>query len=289
MKKTFISMLLVLVLCLTLGTVVQDQNQPTFADDENAQYIMTMGYGEIFTEADTVELNFGLTKVSDTLENGNTDLNTQLDTIKNAIKNIDTDAKVNIGYFSSYPISHAGTLQYQFNCNFVITSTNPENRDEIITTVAQNGATSFHGACLELSNKQDAYNQALTKAKDDAEQKAKALYGNVTLKDMFEVSLYSHEQNGEIRVEACVKAKFQINGIENTPNNNQPEQLPSTDNSTPNQNQNQNENPQVEPNTPDKEVSPVTPENEAPKTNEQNNTRTISRRTTQPRQKVQGI
>ncbi len=212
MKKTFISIILVMVLCLTLTTMLPSANQPTFADEDSAQYVMTMGCGEILTEADTLELNFGLTKVSDSLENGNEELNAQLDEIKSAINAVDSDAKVNLGYYSCYPISNGGTLQYQFSSSFVVTLTNIDKKDEIISTVAQNGATSFHGARLVLDDKQEAYNQALVKARDDAQQKAETLYGDVTLKEMFEINICSYELNGEIRVEACVKAKFQING-----------------------------------------------------------------------------
>ena len=215
MKKTFISLILVLALCLTLATTLSDQNQPTFAYNENNQYVMTIGCGEVFTKADTIELNFGLTQVSNSLSDGNKSLNEAIDQIKNAVLSVDPEAKVNVGYISSYPIAHAGIGQYQFNCNFFVTSLNPDKKDEIIEQVTQNGATSFQGSRLELSEKQDVYNQALTSAKEDAEQKAKALYGDVKLKEMYEVSIYSFEQNGEIKIEACVKAKFIINETEN--------------------------------------------------------------------------
>ncbi len=215
MKKIFISLILVLALCLTLATTLTNPNQPTFAYNENNQYVMTIGCGEVFTKADTIELSFGLTQVSDSLDDGNTKLNSAIQDIKTAVIAVDPEAKVNVGYISSYPIAHAGVSQYQFNCNFFVTSTNLDKKDEIMAQVTQNGATSFHGARLELNEKQDVYNEALSKAKDDAEQKAKALYGDVRLKEMFEVSLYSFEQNGEIKIEACVKAKFIINSTEN--------------------------------------------------------------------------
>ncbi len=250
MKKTFISLILVAIMCLSFGAMFT-QNEPIYAD-EDCIYIMTMGYGEVLTQADMMEMNFSVTTISDKLDNGYSEITQKMEEIKNAITQIDSQAKVNVCYTSSYPIFNGGVNQYKFHYNFVVTTNNIENKDKIISTISENGATSFQGCRLMLEDKQEIYNEALANAKADAEQKAKALYTDVTLKEMFEVSIYSFEHNGEIKVEACVKAKFQVNG------NAQPSQLPEEDTTVPPQTQGDEPMPNDTPSQDNQTLSPST-------------------------------
>lgn len=238
MKKTIISILMVVAICLTLTGFQTNDNQPIFAS-EDSQYVMTIGCGELTTKADTIKFNFGITKLTSTPKDGNDEINEIIDNLKNSLSQLDSEATLNIEYFSSYPISNSGICQYQLNCNFSVTTKNLDKRDDILTTIMQNETTSFYGTTLELTDKQDIYNQALLSAKDDAQQKAQALYGDVKLLAMHELSLYSYEQNGEIKIEAQVKAIFKTQTQEENTSpaldeNNQSQNMPSENTITPN-------------------------------------------------------
>ncbi len=234
MKKNIIyGLLFTLIITMIFATTSVPENKPTYAEEQNVQYVTIMGVGEVETAPDVAEINIGIQKLADSISNSQTKMNETIETITNKIKEIDADATLTVNYSSCYPVSNNGVPNYESNCNISIKTKQLDKVNSIIESCSNAGATSFCNIHYTLEDEKNLYNQALVKAKENSYSKATVLYDNVTLKDMCEVSISTFRNNSmenTIVVTAFVKARYVINNETNSTTDNET-QNDTTDNS----------------------------------------------------------
>lgn len=179
----------------------------------NEKMLIVVGMGEVEVMPDTIQINFGLKTRSDSLVDGQSKMNENIDKVTQQIKEFDKDATVLISYSSSYPVSENGMLTYEFDCHLIAKSSKVESSNELVETIISAGATSVHHASYSLTNKEDSYVQALVNAKNNANKKVEAMYKDATFMGLKEESIYNYCDNSrgeKIKVCAKVKAFYQI-------------------------------------------------------------------------------
>ena len=190
-----------------------DANEKAYAFNTNNQFVVVIGNGKVEASPDNANLNFGIKIQKPSIKEGQEEMLNIYNNICEKIKQIDENAVVYVNYSSCYPVGKNGIVNYEFNYDITVNTKNLDTVDSIISTASENGATSFYSSCYTLENKQELYNQALKTAKENAIEKASSLYSNLTLKELFEVSIYSYNQgtkDGKIIIEAKVKARFEL-------------------------------------------------------------------------------
>ncbi len=226
MKKKIFVIGLIFALFIT-GIIfkgVLSTNEKVFALEANKQFVVVIGNGTVETVPDCVKINFGIKLRADSIKEGQEKISQIYDNISTKIKEIDANNTIFVNFSSSYPVCEHGIQSYEINYDISVKSNNLENANQIIEVATENGATSFYNTIYSLENQQNLYNDALIKAKENAIEKANALYSNTNLKELIEISVYSFSQgnkDGKIIVEARVKARFELNNeVENTTNDN---------------------------------------------------------------------
>lgn len=241
MKKKIFVMGLIFALfvsgILFSGTI--SPNEKVFALNANKQFVVVIGNGKVETVPDSVRINFGIKLRADSIKEGQEKISQTYENLVAKIKELDANSTVFVNYSSSHPVCEHGILSYEFNYDISVKSNTLENADKIVALASENGATSFYNTVYTLENQNSIYNDALIKAKENAMEKANALYSNTNLKELIEISVYSYSEggkDGKIMVEARVKAKFELNNDNtvNDSNDSSNNQDTSNDNSTNN-------------------------------------------------------
>ena len=220
MKKSIMVlsfMLSVVMLCCIFTT--KSNNKLVRASSKtinNNQTIIVVGKGEVEVEPDTIQINFGLKTRADSLQSGQEKIKESFDNVVSKLKQVDDKSNVYIYYSSSYPVSDGGVLSYEFDCCLTAKSSKVDSANDIVNTIISAGATSVHNTSYTLTNKEESYVQALVKAKDNADQKVKAMYTDANLVGLREENCYSccESSRGEkIKVCAKVKAFYEVGSL----------------------------------------------------------------------------
>ena len=182
----------------------------------NNQTIIVVGKGEVEVEPDTIQINFGLKTRADSLQSGQEKIKESFDNVVSKLKQVDDKANIYVYYSASYPVSDGGLLSYEFDYGLTAKSSKIDSANDIVNTIISAGATSVHNTSYTLTNKEETYVQALVKAKDNADQKVKAMYKDAVLVGLREENCYSccESSRGEkIKVCAKVKAFYEVGSL----------------------------------------------------------------------------
>jgi len=217
MKKCFKFVALSFVFLLCFALIFANKSSFNVKADakslQGAQTLVVVGSGEVEVKPDTVKVNFGLRTRAENLLDGQTKMKDNIANLVSSLKEYDKDAKVYVNYSSSYPVSEGGLLMYEYDANLVASSKKTNEVNGLIDRVITAGATRVSYTTFTLEDKEEAYLQALVKAKENAESKVKAMYENTTLKALKEENTYNYceSSNGEnLKVQARVKAVYEI-------------------------------------------------------------------------------
>ncbi len=216
MKKRIIcfSLLLSFIFLVTLFSTNTISNTKAKAQSlvPVPQSIIVVGHGEVEVKADTIQINFGVKTTSDDLLSGQTKMKENIDNITSKLKEIDKDVSVNISYSSSYPVNYNGLLTYEIDCCLIAKSSNIDKASDLSQAIASSNITSIYNTNYILKNKDEAYIQALVKAKENADSKVNAMYKNSTLKNIKEDNYYCCEisRGDSIKICAKIKAFYEI-------------------------------------------------------------------------------
>ncbi|MBQ3213437.1 MAG: SIMPL domain-containing protein [Clostridia bacterium] len=223
MKKSiiFFSFLLSFIFVFTLFSTNTLSTEKASAQSlkTTPQSIIIVGSGEVEVAPDTVQINFGLKSRADDLLTGQTKMKENIDSITKKIQEVDKDAVVNISFSSSYPINHGGIFGYEVDCCLTAKSSKVESVTDLTEAIISSNITSVHNTNYILTNKEDAYIQALVKAKENADSKAKAMFATANFKGLKEESYYNFcesSKGDKIKVYAKVKAFYEITNSEDT-------------------------------------------------------------------------
>lgn len=175
--------------------------------------VSIMGCGKIYVQPDTAELRFELQVRGSSVAEAQNTVTQTYNRILDSIKKVDADAAKSAAYEYSYayPVCENGVTKYEYNRNFSFITHKLDALDKLIAAASNAGATRYGGTRLSLENNTDAYKQALISAKNNALEKAAALYGNLELQQLTEQGSYcycSPDMNGCITVEVSVCACF---------------------------------------------------------------------------------
>ena len=182
----------------------------------NNQTIIVVGKGEVEVEPDTLQINFGLKTRADSLQSGQEKIKESFDNVVSKLKQVDDKANIYVYYSASYPVSDGGLLSYEIDYGLTAKSSKVDSANDIVNTIISAGATSVHNTSYTLTNKEETYVQALVKAKDNANQKVKAMYKDAVLVGLREENCYSccESSRGEkIKVCAKVKAFYEVGSL----------------------------------------------------------------------------
>lgn len=223
MKKSiiFFSFLLSFIFVFTLFSTNTLSTEKASAQSlkTTSQSIIIVGSGEVEVAPDTVQINFGLKSRADDLLTGQTKMKENIDNITKKIQEVDKDAVVNISFSSSYPINHGGIFGYEVDCCLTAKSSKVESVTDLTEAIISSNITSVHNTNYILTNKEDAYIQALVKAKENADSKAKAMFATANFKGLKEESYYNFcesSKGDKIKIYAKVKAFYEITNSEDT-------------------------------------------------------------------------
>ena len=179
-----------------------------------------IGVGEVEVVPDSFQINFGLRTKDVSLLDGQNKITKMYEDVLNSIKKTDENAYVFVNYSSSYPVSEGGLLSYDFDYNIIVKSGDVSKKDSLIESIINAGATSINNTTYTLSNKEEAYSQALVKAKENADKKINAISKNANLFALKEegfYNVYESFRSEKIKVCAKVKAYYEIkNEIQNS-------------------------------------------------------------------------
>lgn len=208
MKK--IKIVLVGVLAMLMSCMFAMQGGGVSAQ-ECPKLMMIEGYGKISVEAKQSVLDFNINITEQEFESGQQKINDTISAVTSAVKKLDENNVVVITYSSCHPVYKHNFTAYNFSCGFNVKTSQITEINQIVNAVAGQGEISFYGSRYLVEDMSQYYSEALTKAKEDATAKALALCESATLTAIITTQVYDccyAEQNGEITIEAMIKAVF---------------------------------------------------------------------------------
>ena len=211
MKKNFTILSLILIFALIFCNF-STSNVNIYAEEEQTQFITVLGKAEIEVSADNAELCFGIKNLVNTFQEGQQKINDFIDNFSVCVKEIDENANIYITYSSCHPVWQNGVQGYVYNCNIKVLTTCLDCIDKIINCASENGVSSFCGVKYKLNNKEETFNNALNLAKQNAQQKVNSMYNDNNLMELYEVNIstFNQGENGNLKICACVKAKYEV-------------------------------------------------------------------------------
>lgn len=208
MKKIFL-------LSLALVCMMSLISSPILAEEaEQIEKVCVIGTSKIEASPDTAEISIGVQKRTETIEEGQTAISSLVENVKNAILAVDSEASLSISYSSVYPVCEHGIQAFEFNYNYTIKTKALDKISEIVKAAGNAGAVRFSQPRFCIENEEELYYNALSQAKQNASQKANAIANGLTLKAVFEQSVYSYcspRNDDKIIIEASIKAIFEKN------------------------------------------------------------------------------
>ena len=217
MKKASMILSFVLACVLSCSLFLLKDNAKTEKASarivEGSKSVIIVGCGEVEVEPDTIQINFGIRAREESLQQAQTKLNESFKTVASKIQEVDPKAEVYVNYSSLFPVAEKGLLSYEFDCCIVAKSNQIDKKEALVESIASSGATSIYNISYSLQNKIEAYKKALIQAKENADEKVKALFETSTLKGLKEESCYSCYDNGKnekIKICAKIKAVYDV-------------------------------------------------------------------------------
>ena len=176
------------------------------------------GTGKVFASPDAATLNFGIRSRAHDLaaaENENAEIAGK---VRETLKKLGFSEDSLISeQMSAYGTHHKNECEcYEVNRNFQLQTEADADFDKIIAALTEAGANGFYGVRYQLTECEEATQEALRLAREDAIKKASALYENPELIEISECNSYwyyavERARNGKsILVEASVQAVFLV-------------------------------------------------------------------------------
>lgn len=144
---------------------------------KNEAFTVT-GEGEVFVAPDLAVLSAGITAEGPTVKAAREQINTAINKVSEAVKEVGVDAKdiqtrnYNINPSYDYSSGRQRITGYSASTNLSIKVKQIEKVNEVIDAATANGANQVGGVTFEVSDKTKAENEAREKAVLQAKQKA---------------------------------------------------------------------------------------------------------------------
>lgn len=229
MNKKIKNIAIVLCLALFFSFCFLIKNN-VFAD-ESPCLVICSGTAKIEVVADHAVLSFNCNVSSEQFDNGQNAINNLFVEANSKVKKLDENNLAYITYTSCHPFYQDSLKGYKFSISFDVKTSNLNSVNDIIKEIGELDNVSFYGVNYELSDLQNVYLDALTKAKEDAIKKAQVFNSGLKLNAILKSDIYSYScgEAGKICVESTVKGIFIDSdcGKSDSSNQNLPEQQES--------------------------------------------------------------
>ncbi len=184
MKKFFICLICGLI-CLTGALGISFVAQPTeatatTASAEAINKITVCGSGEVRLVPDVAVVNLGVETLNESLttaQQENSDkINNLISTLKDLGISEENIKTKNFYIYQRYDYTKGETfIGYQVSNYLEFKTKDVDNVGDLVTKLLDSGANRFNGITFTLEDYDTAYNQALTKALENAKTKASAM------------------------------------------------------------------------------------------------------------------
>ncbi len=196
-KKTsylvLVAILLLLTVCLAVGLIVKPMDRDT-PERTGGNTVSVNGNAQVTVKPDVAYITLGTLNNNVNAATARTANNAAMDKIMVAVKAqgvADKDIKtVNYSISPTYDISGIKITGYQIINNIQVKVNNLDKLGQIIQTATSAGANTADSLYFDLKDREGAYNQALTKAIENARQRAETLVksANGTLCEVISVT-----------------------------------------------------------------------------------------------------
>lgn len=189
--------------------------------NEMRQVIRVTGEGAIFTEPDHAEISLGVTNEDQELQKAQTENNTVMSGIIQALNSIGIlDKYIQTMDYSIYPIyDFADGKQifraYKVNHILRITIHNTDDVGKVVDTAVKNGANTISNISFSLADPTNARNQAISMAVTNAISKARAIALTLHITLIEPPLQIIEEQDGQMA--APLKNKEMVMGVSTFP------------------------------------------------------------------------
>lgn len=136
------------------------------------------GESKISVPPDIARINAGVTAQAQTVKQAQNQINTTINKVSDAVKNLGVDAKdIRTDNYSVYPdYDYSGSSQkikgYSASASLIIVARDIDKINSIIDTATQNGANQIGALSFEIQDKTKAENEAREQAVVEAKKKA---------------------------------------------------------------------------------------------------------------------
>lgn len=255
MKKKFLFISMVLLLCFGLIQLFPTTTNAIFAEDCCGLKIKVVGCGQTCVKPDIATIKFSVNSLGEDAKTLEEENNTKTNEVISKLETLGiskSDIK-SIGYsmFSRYDYENGEQvyLGYEISNVLEIKTKELDKITTIISSLTENGIENIMSLNLSVENNENAYNDALKNALENAKNKAEALAGNnnISVSKIFEENfmcntyslarfdaknINSNNFSNILQNDICIKANIFVEFCENTSANTQ------TDNTNENENLN---------------------------------------------------
>ncbi|MBR2572684.1 MAG: SIMPL domain-containing protein [Clostridia bacterium] len=144
--------------------------------------ISTTGEGHVMMDPDRAVVTLGVEQVSDTVAEGQADVNERVASIRAALAELGVDPRnITVSDLSIYTYSdygyedEQGPAEYQITHTLDVTLSDPSQAGAVIDAAIEAGANRLNSVYFSVSDGTEAYRQALAMAVEDARAKAEVL------------------------------------------------------------------------------------------------------------------
>lgn len=206
MKKYFVVFILILSLLFCFPMF----SNSIYAEEISNIEVTLKGNSEIFVDPDSVDINVVVNLKDFNYKDLQTNLENAYNKISKSIKKLDNEISVSNKSISIYETTCDEFTGYKGYLSIIINTQNLNLIDKITLICLDNGATSVNSNNYNLTDKKQAYNEALSLAISQAKEKASSLYKNFKILEICEESSYDYCNYGMIKVSVNVNVKFEI-------------------------------------------------------------------------------
>lgn len=191
--KTKKSIIFIASLLLCIMAIICMNTKTVYAETTNSNEIVVIGVGEINYAPDLATISFGIVSSADTVEECQEKNTEKLTSLSQALKeygikdeNIITK---NYSVNQKYDYTNGTLLGYQATYYIDVKTNDLDNLGQLVSRVLDNGANAFYNIEFGINDYNDAYNQALLLALQNAQNKAQVLTGqdNLIIKNIKEL------------------------------------------------------------------------------------------------------
>ncbi len=189
-KKSIIfiaSLLLCIIAMFCLNTKI------VYAETTNTNEIVVIGVGEINFAPDMATISFGIVSNGESVEECQKQNENKLSSLSQALKEYGVEDEdiitKNYNVTQKYDYANGAQLGYQATYYIDVKTNDLDNLGQLVSRVLDNGANAFYNIEFGINDYNDAYNQALLLALQNAQNKAQVLTGqdNLIIKNIKEL------------------------------------------------------------------------------------------------------